>query len=452
MLNEFCNVAKPPLVLVVDDEDSICTSLSSVLRDESYNTVSAHNGQEALEVVRTSNPDLVFLDIWMPGGDGVETLEKIKQISPRTEVIMISGHATISNALEATKRGAFDFIEKPFDIESVIFSAARALEKKRNQQGEDESSLTAGKTPGLLNHHGVLSTGWKRRNLGQRTISKSTILYGQCLHSGQKSGLVLEPLPLNSGIHFSKIGESKTIPAYVDYVDSTSFATALSSNRASVSTIEHLMAVLHAYRITNLLVKCNDEVPIFDGSGSVVCNALDEIGIEEQGGTWWEIGVQKKIELNFSDAKMGESLCLEPSEEDGLTIVYELNYPAPVGKEIFEFVLNGRESFKEQIAPARTFGFMKDIERLQKVGLAAGGRLNNFILIGEDKIVNTELRFPEELARHKILDAVGDLFLIGRPLQGKLTARMTGHSDNYKLVQELTKYVGVSAKEAEGRE
>ncbi|MCC6933580.1 MAG: UDP-3-O-[3-hydroxymyristoyl] N-acetylglucosamine deacetylase [Deltaproteobacteria bacterium] len=433
---------KMPLILVVDDEDSICTSLSSVLRDESYDTLSAHDGQAALEAVKKHNPDLVFLDIWMPGWDGVETLEKIKQVSPDTEVIMISGHATISNALEATKRGAFDFIEKPFDIESVIFSASRALEKKRNKHKEINLSGDDSGKLGLLNHRGVLSTGWKGKNLGQRTIAKSTILYGQCLHSGQKSGLVLEPLPINSGIHFSKIGETQTIPAFVDYVDTTAFATALSSNRATVSTIEHLMAVLHAYRITNLLVKCNDEVPIFDGSGSTICNRLDEIGIVEQGGQWFELAVQEKIELNFSEAKMGESLCLEPSAEDGLTIVYELIYPAPVGRLLFEFKLNGKDTFKSEIAPARTFGFMKDIEKLQKAGLAAGGRLNNFILIGEDKVINTELRFPEELARHKILDAIGDLFLIGRPLQGKLRARMTGHSDNYKLVQELQHHIG----------
>ena len=114
---------------------------------------------------------------------------------------------------------------------------------------------------------------------------------------------------------------------------------------------------------------------------------------------------------------------------------YELNYPQPVGSQRVEFKMNGVDTFKEEIAPARTFGFLKDIERLQKAGLAAGGRLDNFILIGNDEIINTELRFPDELARHKILDILGDLSLIGRPLSGTITARMTGHSDNIGLLR-----------------
>ena len=103
--------------------------------------------------------------------------------------------------------------------------------------------------------------------------------------------------------------------------------------------------------------------------------------------------------------------------------------------------MNGVESFKEQIAPARTFGFLKDIERLQKAGLAAGGRLDNFILIGPEGILNTELRFPDELARHKILDILGDLSLFGRPLSGTIVARMTGHSDNVGLLRAIKQYV-----------
>ena len=436
-----------PLVLVVDDEESICSSLSSVLEDESYTTIRAGNGHEALEQVIEHKPELVFLDMWMPGWDGVETLERIKQAVPDTEVIMISGHATISNALEATRRGAFDFIEKPFDIDSVVFAASRALEKKRSRHKnskdkngdlkiEDDAIKSS-----LLNHSGVLSTGLKGKNLGQRTIARSAILYGQCLHSGQKSGLVLEPLPLNSGIHFAKIGETRPTPAFIDYVNSTSFATTVGSGREAVSTIEHLLSVLHAYKISNLLIKCNDEVPIFDGSGNEICDILDNIGIEEQGGDWYEISVDRSVEYRTGKLTQGveEGLMLEPSTIPGFTVCYELNYPAPIGRQIFEFNLSSIEDFKHQIAPARTFGFMKDIENLQKAGLAAGGRLNNFILIGHDGIVNTELRFPEELARHKILDAIGDLFLLGRPLQGKLTARMTGHSDNIKLISELKK-------------
>ena len=114
-----------------------------------------------------------------------------------------------------------------------------------------------------------------------------------------------------------------------------------------------------------------------------------------------------------------------------------LNYPAPVGKQTASFSLNTSDDYKNEIAPARTFGFMKDIEKLQKAGLAAGGRLDNFLLIGEDGVVNSDLRFKNELARHKILDFIGDIYLLGRPIVGKVKASMTGHSDNLTLANKI---------------
>lgn len=416
------------LVLVVDDEESIRSSLSNVLSDEGFCVLTASSGEEALNYLQTESPALIFLDIWMPGWDGIETLEKIKAQVPSAEVIMISGHATIANALEASKRGAFDFIEKPLSIDSVLLSARRAL-AKRESRVEEESAQSP-----ILSHRGILSKGLAGNNIGQRTIKDSIVLYGKGLHSGQKSGLVLEPLPLNSGIHFAKIGESKTVPALVDFIESTDFATRLTNGEHAVATIEHLLSALHAYKISNLLIKCNVEVPILDGSAIEFCKAIEEVGITEQGGEWYEIAVDKPYTF-VAENKRGEKITLEPS--DKFEINYRLVYPEPIGEQSFSYVLDSAESYREQIAPARTFGFMKDIDRLQRAGLAAGGSLNNFILIGEDKVVNTALRFPEELARHKILDAIGDLFLLGRPLRVKVIAEMTGHSDNVELLKEL---------------
>jgi UDP-3-O-acyl-N-acetylglucosamine deacetylase len=122
---------------------------------------------------------------------------------------------------------------------------------------------------------------------------------------------------------------------------------------------------------------------------------------------------------------------------DTLTIHYTLNYPTPVGRQEYTFVLENAQSFKEQIAPARTFGFLRDIEALEKKGLASGGRLNNFILIDDEKIINTELRFPDEFVRHKILDLMGDLYLLGHPIRGKITANMTGHTQNCEMLHLL---------------
>jgi UDP-3-O-acyl-N-acetylglucosamine deacetylase len=116
---------------------------------------------------------------------------------------------------------------------------------------------------------------------------------------------------------------------------------------------------------------------------------------------------------------------------------YVLRYPKPVGTQEHTYTSDGPEVFKNEIAPARTFGFLRDIEKLQDAGLVSGGKLNNCILIDDEKIINTDLRFPNEFARHKILDILGDFYLLGRPIRGAITAHMTGHSDNIALVREL---------------
>ncbi|MCC6952633.1 MAG: UDP-3-O-[3-hydroxymyristoyl] N-acetylglucosamine deacetylase [Deltaproteobacteria bacterium] len=434
------------LVLIVDDEDSISSTLADVFRDEGYEVALAHTGPEALEMATILQPELMFLDIWMPGWDGIETMERVRAVSPLTEYVVMSGHATISNALEATRRGAFDFIEKPLDLESLLLSAARALERRQlriepetretRTTNDGTSSPTAVSRLPLLRHAGAFSNRFAGENVGQRTIRRSVILYGQCLHSGQKSGLILEPLPPNSGIHFARIGDSKSVPAYVDYVESTAYATKLAHGAVSVSTIEHLLAALHTYRISNLLVKCNAEVPIFDGSSLEFCRIFEDAGIEEQPGDWHELKIDRTYRFSGNSAR-GEEITLEP--HDGFEIEYILDYPKPIGRQTIVYRHRDVESFKSEIAPARTFGFLKDIGQLQKAGLAAGGRLDNFILIGDDGIVNTELRFPDEPVRHKVLDAIGDLFLIGRPLRGKVRAVMTGHSDNVRVLAELKK-------------
>ena len=429
------------LVLIVDDEESIRATLSDVLEDEHYQTITAADGMSALEQVRTYSPQVVFLDIWMPGWDGIETLERIKEVAPNTEVIIVSGHATISNALEATKRGAFDFIEKPLDIEGVTLAAQRALEHWEHNKGRVVAGLNdqavevspESNTPVLI-HQGAISQGLAGRDLGQRTLRTSVVLYGHCLHSGKKSGLVLEPLPPSSGVHFAKIGDSRTVPAFVDYVESANFATTIRSGTVSAATIEHLLAALHAYGITNLLVKCNGEVPIFDGSSKEFCRIIEEVGVEEQEGSWFEIAPDQRIEVK-NQANESEFVSIEPAE--ALSISYELLYPKPVGRQFYEFEMKDVSSFKNEISSARTFGFMKDVEKLQKSGLAAGGRLDNFILIGDEEVINTELRFEDELVRHKILDILGDFFLLGRPIRGRIQARMSGHSDNVNLLKQL---------------
>jgi UDP-3-O-[3-hydroxymyristoyl] N-acetylglucosamine deacetylase len=173
-------------------------------------------------------------------------------------------------------------------------------------------------------------------------------------------------------------------------------------------------------------------VPIMDGSAEEFCQALEEAGIEEQAGECSEIVIDRPYEVR---AKGEEAIRIEPAET--FSVHYVLRYPEPVGEQEHRYTYLGPETFKAEIAPARTFGFLRDIEKLQTMGLVGGGKLNNCIIIGDDKILNTELRFADEFARHKILDILGDLYLLGRPMRGAVSAVMTGHSDNIALLRQI---------------
>jgi len=273
----------------------------------------------------------------------------------------------------------------------------------------------------------------------QRTLKKSMVLYGTGLHSGMKTGLLLQPLPPNSGILFGNISSDEVVPAHLDYVQATEFATSLKKGRAIAKTVEHLMAVLHAYRITNLMVKMIEEIPIMDGSALEFCRMIEEAGVEEQEERIDELIINRRLEVIYKN----KSLVVEPAE--AFSIQFFLDYPSPIGQQSMTFVLGSEAVFRAQIAPARTFGFLKDVEMLERMGLGGGGRLHNFILVDDGKIVNTDLRFPDEFVRHKILDLIGDFYLLNRPIRGKVTAHFTGHSENIALMKKIQE--GITEKE-----
>ena len=265
----------------------------------------------------------------------------------------------------------------------------------------------------------------------QRTIKRSVVLYGTGLLSGMKTGLLLQPLPPNSGILFGNISSDEVVPAHLDYVQTTEFATSLKRGMATAKTIEHLMAVLHAYRITNLMVKMIEEIPIMDGSALEFCKMIEEAGIEEQEERVDELVIDRRLEI----VRKNKSITIEPS--DVFSVHYFLDYPPPIGQQTMDFVMENEETFKDQVAPARTFGFLKDVEMLERMGLGEGGRLHNFILVDDERIVNTELRFPDEFARHKVLDLIGDLYLLNRPVRGRVIAHLTGHTENIELLKKI---------------
>lgn len=414
-------------ILVVDDEAGVRQSVRGVLADEGYRVLEAEDGRGALRLIESERPRLVILDIWMPEMDGIELLRRIRDSDPTTQVIVISGHGNIETAVTATKLGAFDFIEKPFSLDGLLQVIDRALESHPDGAGtitEDAVGAT----------DVAYSPPRVARPWVQRTIRRSVVANGQGLHSGIRTGLILQPLPAGSGIVFGSISTAATIPARIEYVDSTGYATTLFHDGIVAKTVEHLLAALHGYRITNLLVKMQGEIPIFDGSASEFCALIESAGIEDQGGTVDEIVIDRHYEIGDRSG-VGEYIGIEPA--DGFGVHYTLQYPDPVGRQEFTFHFRDSEDFKRVIAPARTFGFLREIEALEKMGLASGGRLNNCILIGENGVVNTPLRFPDEFVRHKILDIFGDFYLLGRPLRGFITARMTGHSDNVALLKVL---------------
>jgi len=411
--------------MIVDDEESILKALSGALQDEGYICLLAHNGKEALDLFQKERPEVVLLDIWMPDMDGLEVLKRIKDLDNECSVIMISGHATVATAVKAMKMGAADFLEKPLSIDSVLMALKRE---------ERERALREVKNGKLLRFTSKENTVGGQ--VPQKTIKKSAVLYGTGLHSGQKTGLILLPQPPFTGILFYDLAEDVVIPATVDHVVSTDFATSLGKEGVYIRTIEHLLATLHAYGITNLLIKVDREVPVMDGSAIEFCRLIEEVGLEEQEEVVEILRVPKRYEIRNGD----RVLIVEPSEE--LEIEFVLPNP-PFNGNSMKFVLKSPEDFKKDIAPARTFAFLKDVEKLSKMGLAGGGHLHNVLLLDEVGPVNTTLRFSNEPVRHKILDLLGDLYLLNRPLKAKIKATMTGHKENIAFLKMLKEDLGL---------
>jgi UDP-3-O-acyl N-acetylglucosamine deacetylase len=419
------------LVLVVDDQPSILATLSAILADEGYRTLTAESGEEALRLYAEARPDVVFLDIWLADMDGLETLQALRHRDPAAAVIMISGHGSAATAVQALKLGACDFIEKPLSYEQVVAAASTALAAR--------DAGTAGRAPALTEDRPpppdlappaplpLLVT----TNTPQRTLRASTVLYGLGLHSGTRTGMALQPLPPDSGIHIVTLPARQHVPVHVDRVAETDYATTLAVSGQSIRTVEHLLSALHARGVTNLLIKVHGEIPVLDGSALEFCTALEQVGVIDQPVPRRELVIDRPYEVGSGEKR----LTIEPW--DGFVVSYQLRYPPPVGEQFHRFELSSYETYRAEIAPARTFGFLKDLKMMSELGLGTGGRLDNCILVGEEGIVNTELRFPDELVRHKILDIVGDLYLLGYPVRGKVTARLTGHRDNIALLRAI---------------
>ncbi len=260
----------------------------------------------------------------------------------------------------------------------------------------------------------------------QRTLRRPVSCTGIGLHSGNKVTLSLKPAPANYGIRFqrSDLGGLE-IPATVTHLGGMqSYQTGLTREAVSVETVEHLLSALTALGIDNVIVELNHpEVPIMDGSAApFVYLILNEAGVKKLQTPRRYLKVLRPIALTHGDKR----IALYPS--DHFKVTYSISFDHPLLRHQSRTMRITEETFVEEIAPARTFGFLKEVEMLRQRGLALGGSLDNAIVLGETGVLNNALRFDDEFVRHKILDVIGDLSLVGYPVIGHLVAHRGGHA------------------------
>jgi UDP-3-O-[3-hydroxymyristoyl] N-acetylglucosamine deacetylase len=259
----------------------------------------------------------------------------------------------------------------------------------------------------------------------QRTLRRPVSCSGIGLHSGNKVTLSLKPAPADYGIRFqrSDLGGLE-IPATVTHLGGIRLATGLTREAVSVETVEHLLAALTALGIDNCIVELNTpEVPIMDGSAApFVYLILNEAGVKKLSAPKKFLKILRPISLSQGDKR----IALYPS--DHFKVTYSISFDHPLIRHQSRTMTITDETFVEEIAPARTFGFLKEVEMLRQKGLALGGSLDNAIVLGETTVLNNALRFEDEFVRHKILDVIGDLSLVGYPVIGHLVAHRGGHA------------------------
>ncbi len=429
-------------ICIVDDVSSITSTVESILKDEGYPAISFPDAESFWQRLDTMEPSLVLLDIWLPGIDGMQLLKRLHARFPELPIIMMSGHAGIDAAVAAIKAGAYDFLEKPLHLEVLLDKVASALKHRHSVSNETLPSDTRleivsadlSLPPGVVD---VVDSSEP-----QRTIKGNVVLNGIGLLSGRNTGVILSPLGTNEGIVFQTL-DGQTIRGHITSLEdfsqtgpSKTFSansTTLDNGRRRVRTIEHLMAVLSMYGITNVLVKVDEEIPNIDGSAKDFCDLIEAAGIVEQPAKTKVAVIRQKIGVG-NEAKHEKHLIAEPFE--GFEISMRVDYPLPIGEQVLTFNPE-RRSFAKEIAPARSFNTFENIEMAQKLGKVGGGYLHSHIIMYDGKVINTELRYPDEFVRHKILDLIGDLCLLGLHIRGRIIANMTSHGYNQVLVQRL---------------
>lgn len=269
----------------------------------------------------------------------------------------------------------------------------------------------------------------------QRTLARNVECTGIGLHSGKKVNLTIKPAPVNHGIKFVRMDlpHKPVISAHFRNVVDTSLATTLGADGVIVSTVEHLMATFTGLSIDNALVEMDAyEAPIMDGSAEPFTAMLQGAGIKAQSGKRYTFVVKKPIEMEEGDKKVG----LYPS--NALKISYTIEFDHPLVKRQSYTISLTDSLFEKEISRARTFGFLDEVNYLKQNGFARGGSLENAVVLDQDKILNDEgLRYADEFVRHKVLDCIGDLSLLGMPFIGHIVAHKSGHTLNHALLRRF---------------
>jgi UDP-3-O-[3-hydroxymyristoyl] N-acetylglucosamine deacetylase len=269
----------------------------------------------------------------------------------------------------------------------------------------------------------------------QRTLARSVECSGIGLHSGKEVNLTIKAAPVNHGIKFVRMDlpHKPVIGAHFRNVVDTSLATTLGADGVIVSTVEHLMATFAGLSIDNALVEMDAyEAPIMDGSAEAFTSMLQGAGIKTQSGKRYTFVVRKPIEMEDNGKKVG----LYPS--DALKISYTIEFDHPLVKRQSYSISLTDSLFEKEISRARTFGFLHEVNYLKQNGFARGGSLENAVVLDQEGILNDDgLRYEDEFVRHKVLDCIGDLSLLGMPFVGHIVAHKSGHALNHALLKRF---------------
>ncbi|MEO5359037.1 MAG: UDP-3-O-acyl-N-acetylglucosamine deacetylase [Nitrospirota bacterium] len=267
----------------------------------------------------------------------------------------------------------------------------------------------------------------------QRTIKDCVYFEGVGLHTGTYCKVTLHPAPVDTGIVFYRPCKKASLTANINTVLDTTYATTIGNERLKVRTVEHLLAVISAMGITNITIEVEGpEIPILDGSSLEIAKLISETGIRKQKKMMPYIKILQPVVLEDSHGKVAAY------PYDGRKITFRLFFKNHfLGEQLLSYDID-RGSFINEIAPARTFGFLKDVEYYRANGLAKGGSLDNALIFSETAVINEAgLRFKDECVRHKILDSIGDFSLVGLPIEGHIVADKSGHTMNVKFINKL---------------